>query len=123
MDALTNDVLGWLSKCKADVVVCSPWFTVLDLAIPRLLCYGAPLICIHAPAHYVTNMPTPRRNWLARYTADDVLVVIGLRDIGPVGRRCCWLLFFRDLSAKRPLLALSERTLSRDGFSKFVYYM
>ena len=123
VDALTDSVLDWMCGCNADVKVCSPWFTALDMAIPRLLSYGAPLVCIHAPAHYVTNMPSPRRNWLANYTTAGLLVVIGLRDIGPLGRRCCWLLFFKDHSAKRRLFALEEGTLSRDGFSNFQYFI
>ena len=122
IDALSEDVIRWLQRCNADAVVCSPWFTVLDLAIPRLLTYGAKVTCIHAPAHYITNMPPPRRTWMTNYMRKGLVVVVGLRDIGPLGRRCCWILFFKDSSTRRQLLTLDERSLEYDGYSRCSFF-
>ena len=119
---MSDDILRWKEKSEVDAVVCSPWFTVLDLAVPKLLEYNARVTCVHAPAHYVTNMPGPRRDWLASYTEQGLLVVLGLRDIGPLGRRCCWMMFFRSIKDRYALLKLDEGDLEQDGYSRISYY-
>jgi hypothetical protein len=92
-DALDPEFLASFSA--PDVVVTSPHFAFLDLAIP-LLCsiFAAAVVCVHVPGWYLTNMPEPRLAWF-RDRASHVQVVSNL-PTGPVGRRNAWVIIYAD---------------------------
>ena len=77
-------------------VVMSPFFAVLDLALPLAVLYAEQLVCCHVPGHYLTNAPPARLSWLIQLQdAGRLMLVMGLPR-GPTGRRCMWLIIFAD---------------------------
>ena len=76
-----------------DIIITSPWFRLLDLAIPILFRYARQGIFIHVPGHYLSNMPTARRNWF-RSMAPRLRIISDM-PVGLIGRRCAWLCIFK----------------------------
>ena len=76
-----------------DVIVTSPWFRLLDPAIPILFRHAKFGIFIHVPGHYLSNMPAARRNWF-RSTAPRVRIIADM-PVGLIGRRCAWVCIFK----------------------------
>ena len=95
-DALSQAVVQAIDYRKVDVVICSPWYAVLDLAIPLLMGSNAKAFFLHVPSHYLTNMPQPRRQFMAGLLDQGRVEAHMCREIGPLGRRCTWLLIFRS---------------------------
>ena len=89
---------------ELDVIITSPWFRMLDLAIPTMLRFVKQALFVHVPGHYLSNMPEGRRLWFQRH-ARHILVIQGL-PIGPLGRRCAWLCIFKSDRAQQSLLQL-----------------
>jgi hypothetical protein len=86
-----------------DIFVTSPWFTMLDLALPLMIGVAAAAVFCHVPGHYLTNMPEARRDWF-RVNAPHVHIVSNL-PVGPYGRRCAWICWFRTSEDKERLLS------------------
>ena len=104
-DALQHEVVDAIaSDHMTDAVVTSPQFSLLDIAIPRLEQAKCKVTCIHVPGHYFHNMPSPRRDYIARLSREQRIMSLQCRDIGPLGRRCTWLLIFRDAYWKQVLV-------------------
>jgi hypothetical protein len=80
---------------ELDAVVMSPFFTVLDVALPLAVRVARRVVCCHVPGHYVTNAPRARMDWLSKLQAEERLVLIVGLPRGPTGRRCMWLIIFR----------------------------
>ena len=76
-------------------VVMSPFFTVLDLALPLAVHFAEQVVCCHVPGHYVTNAPAGRLHWLRHLQSQDRLMIIVGLPRGPTGRRCMWLIIFK----------------------------
>ena len=107
-DALSDEGVRCMKDVRAPVVVTSPVFSLLDIAVPRLLELTTVVTCIHVPSHYLTNMPAPRYQLLTGMVQQGRLVALGLRAMGPVGRRCAWLVIFADATWKEALLKKSS---------------
>ena len=113
-----NPELWWKSKRDSlmpstykalemwDCIITSPWFKVLDLAVPLAASAVRQVACIHVPGHYFTNMPPAREQYFRQLAIDDRLHVIGQLPNGPLGRRCLWLLIFKTSQWKQALLIL-----------------
>ena len=82
-------------RSRIHVIVTSPFFAVLDLALPLAILYAHHAVCCHVPGHYVTDGPSPRMEWLRGLQRQERLVVIAGLPVGPMGRRCIWLCIFR----------------------------
>ena len=113
LDVLTNDVNPLLDSDhhmnalqpstyaalqegqQLDAVVMSPFFTVLDLALPLAVHHAEQVVCCHVPGHYVTNAPRARMDWLGQLQAEERLMLIVGLPRGPTGRRCMWLIIFK----------------------------
>jgi hypothetical protein len=95
-----------------DIIITSPWFRMLDLAIPIMLQHVRHALFVHVPGHYLGNMPPQRQAWFAR-RAPLIRVLRGL-PVGPLGRRCEWLCIFTSRRALRAILRMrsSDRLLS-----------
>jgi hypothetical protein len=87
-----------------DAVVMSPWFAVLDIALPLAVRFALSVVCAHVPGHYLTDATAPRLNWLRSLKEEGRLATILGLPKGPMGRRCVWLLIFRDAFVKSRLL-------------------
>jgi transposase InsO family protein len=87
-----------------DAVVTSPWFTLLDLALPLAMAYAEMVVCCHVPGHFLTDAHPARAAWLARlHRQGRMHVVMGLPR-GVMGRRCLWLLIFASRELKAAML-------------------
>jgi hypothetical protein len=95
MDALQPSTYCELQREHAlDAVVMSPFFTVLDLALPLAVLFAERVVCCHVPGHYVTNAPPARMTWLKGLQSEGRLMLIVGLPRGPTGRRCMWLIIF-----------------------------
>jgi site-specific DNA-cytosine methylase len=114
LDALRPEF--WRAVVKAAVphgaIVMSPLFGVLDLALPLAVLFMDRVVCCHVPGHYVTDATPARLAWLRRLkAAGRLLLVLGLPR-GPMGRRCMWIVVFRDRQERRRLaLAAGQQEL------------
>jgi hypothetical protein len=77
-----------------DAIVASPWFTVLDLALPLAVHFARSVACVHVPGHYVTDAHPNRAAYLQTLMAAGRLHILWNLPKGPSGRRCGWLLVF-----------------------------
>ena len=100
LDALSQKFVQYVESNNITVVVCSPWFAVLDVFLAIVLRMDLEMICLHVPSHYVTNMPNPRFACVGDLVEQGRVVVKCCRDCGPLGRRCAWLIIFRTAELK-----------------------
>ncbi len=69
-----------------DAVVCSPWFTVLDVALA--VAAARSVVCMHVPGHYVASGLAPRYTYLQELQQQGRLAVLFGLPRGPMGWRC-----------------------------------
>ena len=112
-DALESEVyhtawslLAEASPTRVKCIVTSPWFGLLDLALPYMMLH-APIVCAQVPHGYLVNGPRPRQEWLHRLSSQGrVHVVVGMHARNPVvGRRAIWLLLFASQAARAVYLS------------------
>lgn len=109
MDALQPALYAHAAtRCAIDAVVSSPWFAVLDLALPLAIAAARTVACVHVPGHYVTDAHPIRAQYLAALMAADRLHVLWNLPMGPMGRRCGWLIVFATPALKRALTRTSS---------------
>jgi len=86
------------------VLVTSPPFDLLDIAVPLLAAKAAVAACVHVPGHWLANPRAARQQWLSRMAAAGrVHIIMGL-ERGPSHKRCAWLLIFATTSLKQQLM-------------------
>lgn len=98
-----------------DAVIASPWFTVLDLALPLAVAAARVVTCMHVPGHYITDAHPIRARYLADLMSAGRVHILWNLPKGPMGRRCGWLLVFASPHAKQLLMRagnLPSATLS-----------
>lgn len=90
------------------VIVTSPPFGILDVAVPLLALAASAVACIHVPGHYISSATKPRQQWLQHLCKQDRLhVILGL-ERGPIGRKCAFLLVFATAAIKKQLLRVTD---------------
>ena len=94
-----------------DAIVTSPWFTVLDLALPLAAAHARTVACVHVPGHYVTDAHPNRVAYLLSLMQAGRLHILWNLPKGPSGRRCGWLIVFTN-SWMRDKLIRPERRLT-----------
>ena len=87
-----------------DLIITSPYFSLLDLALPLAAAFARKAVFIHCPCWYFSDATDGRFRFLREFARTDRLFVIFGLPRGPVGRRCLWLCLFRDDAAKRDML-------------------
>jgi hypothetical protein len=94
-------------------IITSPWFRLLDIAVPLAALSVELVACIHVPGHFVYSAHSARMSWLKRMHAQGRLAILHGLDRGPTGRRCLWLLLFAHSNTKRMVLGpeMAEHTL------------
>ena len=85
-------------------IVTSPWFAVLDLALPLAVMAARCVACVHVPGHYITDAHPRRASYLQGLMASSRVHIVFNGDKGPMGRRCAWLLVFADAATKQMML-------------------
>ena len=79
-----------------DAIITSPWFSVLDLAIPILLRHAKYFVAVHVPAYYVTNAHDRRVKYIKRLIRDGRVHIVGNLPLAVIGWKCIWLMIFKD---------------------------
>ncbi len=87
-----------------DVIVTSPWFAVLDLALPLAVEAAQVAACIHVPGHYMASGLGPRYAYLRQLQHCNRLVVLLGLPCGPMGWRCTWIVVFNYAALRAKLL-------------------
>ena len=87
-----------------DAIVMSPWFRVLDIALPLALLYATRVVAAHVPGHYLTNAHPARLAFLKRLQKHGRLAVLTGLPRGATGRKCIWLVVFRDKFMRASML-------------------
>lgn len=90
---------GFYKRHAADYIVCSPWFTMLDVFLPLFVAAAKVACFIHVPGHYYTSPTSARMQYFAALARQRSLCVLTGVPVGPVGRRCVWLCVFKSASA------------------------
>ena len=81
-------------------VVTSPWFGVLDVALPLLAHFARPVAFVHVPMHYVLDAHSRRAHFLAELQNAGRLLFVGNLPLGPLHRRCMWVGIFHTAEAR-----------------------
>lgn len=100
-----------------DAIVTSPWFAVLDLALPLAVMAARSVACIHVPGHFVTDAHPRRRAYLRALMHEGRVHMHFLDKKGPMGRRCLWLLVFADRATKARLLSPERQGTATCSFA------
>ena len=87
---------------SVDVFVTSPYFAVLDLALPLMVHFAKVAVIVHVPGHYLYDPTEPRQRYFYSLI-ERMAVILGLPK-GPLGRRCAWLIIARSPSVLKGLL-------------------
>jgi hypothetical protein len=88
---------------RVQCIVSSPWFAVLDIAIPLAVLH-CPFAAFHCPGHYLTNAPIPRQHYFSKLQSEGRLHVIMGLPRGATGYRCIWVCIFSDSSLRAKLV-------------------
>ncbi len=93
-----------LKASPVDVIVLSPWFAYLDIALPSALMTAKLAVCAHVPGHYFTNGVMARFNFLKPYFQSNRVHFVWGLPRGPMGMRCAWLVIFASEAVKHSML-------------------
>ena len=86
------------------IIVTSPPFELLDLAVPLLALRAVIAACVHVPGHWLSNPRAARQAWLSHIaSAGRMHVIMGL-ERGPSHKRCAWLIIFASARLKQQLM-------------------
>ena len=97
---------GVMAPRASTIVITSPWYAVLDLAVP-LLAQLFQVICVHVPPHYLTNGPAPRYLWLQKLLDADRARFLRIPHRNPSGHHCLWLIIAIDSQMLRKIISLA----------------
>jgi hypothetical protein len=86
------------------ILVTSPPFDLLDLAVPLLAAKAGVAACVHVPGHWLSNPRAARQQWLQQLAAANRLHIIMGLERGPSHRRCAWVIIFASAQARARLL-------------------
>jgi hypothetical protein len=103
---------------EIDAVVTSPWFTVLDFALPLAVSAARMVACVHVPGHYVTDAHRARASYLAALMDAGRMHIMWNLPKGPMGRRCAWLLVFAKPQLKNMLIRKDAQPISTHSYVK-----
>lgn len=82
--------------CNFDVIITSPWFSILDLAIPTLIKYVNYFIAVHVPAYYLTNAHDHRMKYFRKLNRQGLIHIVGNLPHAIIGWKCIWILIFKN---------------------------
>ena len=59
---------------------------------------------MHAPGHYITDAPAPRRAWFSRLKDEGRMVVVTGLPNAAMGWKCVWVLVFASSAVKERMM-------------------
>jgi hypothetical protein len=93
------------------VIVTSPPFDVLDIAVPLAARYAGVVACIHVPGHWIGGPRDARQDWLKQLAAEGRLhTILGLPR-GDSHRRCAWVIIFSSAAKRQELLRVAPNSM------------
>ena len=101
---------NWVQWMRLGVraVVTSPFFAMLDLAVP-LMVAACEVVMVHVPGSWTVNAPEPRATWLAELTAQGRVQFVANLPKGNAGReKCCWMCIFRTRELKQEVMRSTD---------------
>ena len=103
----------WAEQASANssrlgVIITSPHWHYLDLAVPLAVEYAEDVACIHVPWTYFSDMPERRKRYLVDLARSKRLHVIQCKSAGATGKVCAWLVIFKDDHARQQLALTRE---------------
>ena len=112
--AVSEDALqpSFYENHPAEFYVTSPYFAVLDIALPLMLRFATVAVMVHVPGHYLFDPTEPRQRFFQSLVG-RMAVLAGLPK-GPLGRRCAWLVISVSSKVLRDLF-------DHDGSLPLVY--
>ena len=95
LDALQPiHLASWVEQLRCPVVVTSPFFACLDIAVPLLIAHF-PACFIHVPCTWVFSATPQRQAFIAQLVDEGRLQIITNLARGSAGAwRCCWFCVF-----------------------------
>ncbi len=119
-DALQPDFYRAVeTRAPVDAVVTSPWFAILDLALPLAVSAARVVACVHVPGHYVSDAHPARAKYLAALMRAGRLHILWNLPKGPMGRRCAWLLVFASPLIKKCLVSKETWPISTHSYAAY----
>jgi hypothetical protein len=104
------------AKGVVDAIVMSPWFAVLDLALPLAVAFSRSVVACHVPGHFITSAHPARYAWFRTLKQQGRLhLVMGLPR-GSMGMKCVWLIVFASSKLRSTIL---HATVRADGILSF----
>ena len=114
MDALQPDTYSKLLKHTAyNVIVTSPLFAVLDLALPLMAATTSVGTFCSVPGNWITNTTRFRAAWFRQLLREQRLHFVAAMQIPPNGFRNCWVCIFASAASK--LQVLRPQVLQRSA--------
>ena len=100
----------WKAEGVAGVVVTSPWFGMLDVAMPLMSVY-AEVVLVHVPGHWLFNLTVkPREHWLKELQRQGRLCIIPNLPSQSAGIwRCAWICIFRTRQDRQRIMRDGHR--------------
>lgn len=78
-------------QLQYDIIVTSPPFEVLDIAVPLLATKASVAACVHVPGHWVSNPRVARQLWLQKLAQQGRMHIIMGIPRGAGSTRCAWI--------------------------------
>ena len=95
-----------------DAIITSPWFVMLDVAIPLMLKHCKKFLAIHCPAYYLTNAPNPRLRYIKKLADEKrILAISSMTRKNPTRMACIWLVIFKSKEEKNKVSMNHERQI------------
>ena len=91
-------------KHGLDAIVISPWFALLDLALPLAVAHASWVVCCHVPGHYIFSPTEPRRRWLQTLLQQQRLHLLMGLPRSNMGMRCLWVVIANTSSMLEQLI-------------------
>ena len=85
-------------------MVSSPHFALCDLALALVVRHSRKLVCFHVNAAYWYNAAESRLAYFQALRDAGRLQLLEHLPLGPLGRRCIWILVFANKELKAQLL-------------------
>lgn len=106
-NALDNKLYNEIGQ--VDAIITSPWFVMLDIAIPLMLKHCKSFLAIHCPSYYMTNAPNPRLKFIKKLAKENrVISISSMTRNNPTRMSCIWLVIFKDEDEKKKRLMNSN---------------
>jgi len=97
-----------LQKHEYQAIITSPWWAVLDIAVPLLAAFAKEVAWVHVPSYWFFDATEARGRFLYTLQQQGRLLIVGGLARGPMGRRSMWLGIFADKPRRDKAVAVAH---------------